>query len=123
MLIAPSISCIEVPAWCDSEGLTSAIRCYAYPTVATSPPTSLPPDRELAAEAMTLFLQIESEMKAARADWNQDRFRRLMRLRPKVVARLRRRWAILIPMPRIPLGQLRRRYHANLALYLNPLKR
>lgn len=67
---------------------------------------------------MTLFMRIESEMREARADWNQDRFRRLMRLRPRAVTRLRRRWERLKPQPRIPLGSLRRRYHANLGCYL-----
>ena len=32
--------------------------------------------------------------------------------------RLRRRWAKIAPTPAIPLGSLRRRYHANLAGYL-----
>ena len=76
-------------------------------------------DRKLALEAMTLFMSLDRELREARADWNQDRFRRLMRLRPRVVARLRRRWEILNPRPSIPLATLRRRYHANLAGHLH----
>ena len=123
MITVPTISCVEEVF--DSGELTTnsfalTIRCYAYAVLATPPPNALPSDRKLAVEAMTLFLRIENEIREARADWNQDRFRRLMRLRPRVIARLRRRWAKLSPMPRIPLGHLRRRYHANLARYLNP---
>ncbi len=67
---------------------------------------------------MTLLVRLDRELREARADWNQDRFRRLMRLRPRVVAPLRRRWEILNPLPPIPLGTLRRRYHVNLAGHL-----
>ncbi|MGH9961578.1 MAG: hypothetical protein ACREBC_31380, partial [Pyrinomonadaceae bacterium] len=122
MLTKSTISCVEeAPA---SRGLNpnvlgAIIRCYSYPLITAPPPEPLPPERKLAFEAMTLFLRIESEIREARADWNQDRFRRLMRLRPRAVSRLRRRWERLNPQPRIPLGSLRRRYHANLAGYLN----
>jgi len=75
-------------------------------------------NRELAAEGMTLLMRLDTEMREARAEWNEDRFRRLMRLRPKAVTRLRRRWTKLKPSPPIPLGPLRRRYHANLAGHL-----
>jgi len=74
-----------------------------------------PTKKELAAQAMTLLTDIDAELREARADWNQDRFRRLMLVRQRAVTRLRRRWAVLNPSPRIPLGTLRRRYHANLA--------
>src|SRR6266568_992124 len=117
----PIISCVEeVGAWrgVNANGQTSTIRCYTYPVIATSPPKPLPPDRELAAQSMTLLMRIESEMREVRADWNQDRFRRLMRLRPKVVRRLRRRWERLRPQPRMAIGPLRRRHHANLAGHL-----
>ncbi len=70
---------------------------------------------------MTLLMRLDTDLKSARADWNQDRFRRLMRLRPKAVARLRRRWERLNPSPQIPLGSLRRRYHANIAGHLCPV--
>jgi hypothetical protein len=103
----------------EATGLASTIRCYAYPVVTTSVPKRLPSDRQLAVEAMTLYMRVENESRAARADWNKDRFRRLMRLRPRVVARLLRRWEILNPQPRIPLGTLRCRYHANLASHLS----
>ena len=75
-------------------------------------------ERLLAGEAMQLLLRVDREILQARAQWNQDWFRRLMRIRPKAVSRLRRRWAKLDPPPTIPLGTLRRRYHANLAKYL-----
>jgi hypothetical protein len=98
---------------------TLTIRCYLYlPLTATAQPLYLSPDRELTAEAMTLLMQVDNRLLEARADWNEDRLRRLMRLRPKCVCRLRRRWDRLNPKPRIPLGTLRRRYHANLAGYL-----
>lgn len=74
--------------------------------------------RLLTFEAMHLLMSIDRDLREARAQWNQDWFRRLMRIRRKTVARLRRRWAKLDPMPAVPLGSLRRRYHANLAQYL-----
>jgi hypothetical protein len=69
-------------------------------------------------EAMHLLISIDRDLREARAQWNQDWFRRLMRIRPKAVSRLRRRWAKLDPPPAISPGSLRRRYHANLAQYL-----
>ena len=122
MLSVPTISCVEEVATlrgAKSDGIPLTIRCYSYPILTTWPPKPLSRDRELAVEAMTLFLRIESGIREARADWNQDRFRRLMRARPMAVRRLRRRWQSLSPQPPIPLGSLRRRYHANLAGYLN----
>ena len=74
--------------------------------------------RLLTFEAMHLLISLDRDLREARAQWNQDWFRRLMRTRPKAVSRLRRRWAKLDPPPAIPLGTLRRRYHANLAKYL-----
>ena len=74
--------------------------------------------RLLTFEAMHLLISLDSDLREARAQWNQDWFRRLMRIRPKAVSRLRRRSAELDPPPAIPLGALRRRYHANLARYL-----
>ena len=73
--------------------------------------------RLLTYEAMYLLISLDRDLREARAQWNQDWFRRLMRIRPRAVARLRRRWAKLDPPPAIPLGVLRRRYHANLAKY------
>jgi len=121
-MLTSSINCIEErtdPRAADASGGALTIRCYVYPLVTTSPRPTWKPDRKLVFEAMTLLRYLDRELRAARADWNQDRFRRLMRVRPIVVARLRRRWEILNPLPPIPLGTLRRRYHANLAGYLN----
>jgi hypothetical protein len=75
-------------------------------------------NRLLTFEAMHLLISLDRDLREARAQWNQDWFRRLMRIRPKAVSRLRRRWAKLEPPPAIPLGLLRRRYHANLARHL-----
>jgi hypothetical protein len=80
-------------------------------------PIVLTGERLLAAEAMRLLIRVDRDMLEARAQWNQDWFRRLMRIRPKAVLRLRRRWTSVHPVPFIPLGSLRRRYHANLARY------
>jgi hypothetical protein len=74
--------------------------------------------RLLTFEAMHLLISLDRDLREARAQWNQDWFRRLMRVRPKAVSRLRRRWTKLDPPPAIPLGPLRRRYHANLERYL-----
>lgn len=80
--------------------------------------TRLTEERLLAAEALRLLIRLDRDLLEARAQWNQDWFRRIMRIRPKAVLRMRRRWAKLDPKPAIPLGSLRRRYHANLAGYL-----
>ena len=74
--------------------------------------------RQLTFEAMHLLISLDRDLREARAQWNQDWFRRLMRIRSRAVSRLKRRWAKLDPPPAIPLGRLRRRYHANLAKYL-----
>ncbi len=74
--------------------------------------------RLLTFEAMHLLISLDRDLREARAQWNQDWFRRLMHIRPKAVSRLRRRWAKLDPPPAIPLGTLKRRYHANLSRYL-----
>jgi hypothetical protein len=74
-------------------------------------------------EAMHLLISLDRDLREARAQWNQDWFRRLMRIRPKAVSRLRRRWAKLDPPPAITLGTLKRRYHANLSKYLYHLPR
>ena len=72
----------------------------------------------LAAQAMQLLIRLDRDLREARAQFNQDWFRRIMCVRPKAVSRLRRRWAKLSLPPAIPLGSLRRHYHANLAKYL-----
>ena len=76
-------------------------------------------ERLLAAQALQLLMRLDRELREARADWNQDRFRRVMKARSKAVARVRRRWNHVNPAPAIALGKLRRRYHANLAGYLS----
>ena len=121
----PIVSCvkeIEVPRGADSKGWKVTIRCYHYPLTITGwRRVPLTRDRQLAAQAMTLLMGIDRELRYARAGWNEDRFRRIMRLRPKAVTRLRRRWEKLSSSPRIPLWSLRRRYHANLAGHLYPV--
>jgi len=98
---------------------TSTIRCYLYPPLtARALWPKLNPERELSAQAIQLLMRLDSKLREARADWNDDRFRRLMRSRPKAVRRLIRRWEQLDPKPLMPLGSLRRRYHANLAGHL-----
>ena len=94
------------------------IRCYWLPPLPRPATVSLTADRQLALEAMRLIIWLDGMLREARADWNQDRFRRLMRLRTRTAARLRRRWAKLDRPPVVVLGVLRRRYHANLACYL-----
>ena len=86
--------------------------------VAESQPIVLTGERLLTAEAMQLLMRVDREILEARGQWNQDWFRRLMRIRARAVSRLRRRWAKLDPSPAVSLGSLRRRYHANLAKYL-----
>ena len=80
--------------------------------------STLTGDRLLAAQAMRLLIYLDHDLREARAQFNQDWFRRIMRARPKAVSRLRRRWSKIHPPRRISLGSLRRRYHANLAKYL-----
>jgi hypothetical protein len=75
-------------------------------------------ERLLAAQALQSLMRLDRELREARADWNQDRFRRVMKARSKAVSRVRRRWNSLNPAPAVALGRLRRRYHANLAGYL-----
>jgi hypothetical protein len=92
-----------------------------YPDTAVSRWTSrvgLSNERLLVAQALQLLMRLDGELRKGRADWNQDRFRRVMRARSKAVLRVRRRWSNLDPAPAIALGKLRRRYHANLAGYL-----
>jgi hypothetical protein len=81
-------------------------------------PFALVGNRLLAFQALQLLMRLDRDLLEARAQWNQDWFRRLMRIRPRAVRRLARRWERLTPTPSIRLGTLRRRYHANLARYL-----
>ena len=75
-------------------------------------------ERLLAAQALQLVMRLDCDLSEARADWDQDRFRRVMRARSKATSRVRRRWNSLDHAPAVGLGELRRRYHANLAGYL-----
>jgi hypothetical protein len=121
-MTTPILSCIEEVSACrDAKQVPASltIRCYVFSSLTYSPTPAHRMDRSLVAQAMTLLMQIDGEVRLARADWNDDRFRRLMRLRPKAVRRLQRRWAKLVYEPRTVLGSLRRRYHANIAGYLN----
>jgi hypothetical protein len=120
-MITPILSCVEevaAPKDASPNTATFTIRCYVFSSVATSPLIALSVDRRSAAQAMTLLMRIDGALRLARADWNEDRFRRLMRLRSKAVIRLQRRWGKVESKPRIPLGNMRRRYHANIAGYL-----
>ena len=80
-------------------------------------------ERLLAVQALQLLISLDRELRQARADWNQDRFRRIMRARSKAVSRVRRRWNSLDPAPAISLGKLRRRYHASLDGYLYEVRK
>jgi hypothetical protein len=62
-------------------------------------PVVLVSERLLVAEAMVLLVRLDNELTEARAQWNQDWFRRMMPVRSKAVARLRRRWEKLYPQP------------------------
>lgn len=96
------------------------ICCYLDAEVSRwTSPWILSGERLLAAQALQLVMRLDRELREARADWNQDRFRRVMKSRAKAVSRVRRRWNRLDPAPAVGLGELRRRYHANLAGYLN----
>jgi len=120
-MTTPILSCVEevgAPKDATPESSTFTIRCYVFSCLATPTLLALSLDRRLAAQAMTLLIRIDGALRLARADWNADRFRRLMRLRSKAVRRLQRRWSEVEPKPRIPLGNMRRRYHANIAGYL-----
>jgi hypothetical protein len=94
----------------NSEGLSEQL--------AEARPAALTGGRLLGAEAMRLLMRLDRELLEARAQWNQDLFRRVMRARSKAVRRLQRRWASVAPTPAISLGSLRRRYHSNLARHL-----
>src|SRR5260370_40872406 len=96
------------------------IRCMFPPlSKARASLYALTDGRLLTYQALRLLMRLDDDLRYARADFNDDRFRRTMRARSKAVARLRRRWEKLNPQPRMTLGSLSRRYHANLALYLN----
>src|SRR5688572_27536707 len=74
-------------------------------------------ERLLGVQAIRLLIRVDRDLREARAQFNQDWFRRLMCVRRSAVLRLRRRCEKISPL--IPLGSLRRRYHAHLARYRN----
>src|SRR5260370_32285594 len=95
------------------------IRCYLdVSIILRTRRTVLSGQRLLAAQGLQLLMRLDSELREARADWNQDRFRRVMQARSQAVLRVLRRWSGLNPRPSIPLCSLRRRHHANLPCYL-----
>ena len=97
----------------------NVIRCYFDAEVSCwTARFALSGERLLAAQALQLLMNLDWELREARADWNQDRFRRVMKARSKALSRVRRRWNSVNPAPAIGLGKLRRRYHANLSSYL-----
>jgi len=86
-------------------------------------PAALTGKRLLAEQAMRLLMHLDKDLIEARAQWNQNWFRRVMRARRKAVLRLRRRWAAIHLAPPRALGKLRRRFHANIAMHLyHPMK-
>lgn len=101
-----------------SQAESDTICCYLDAEVGCWSSRVLAGERLLTAQALNLLIRLDRELREARADWNQDRFRRVMKARSKAVSRVRRRWSSLNPAPAIALGKLRRRYHANLAGYL-----
>ncbi len=84
---------------------------------AEASPTILVGNRLLTAQAMRLLMRVDRDFRKARSQFNQDWFRRLMRIRVKAVRRLHRRWGKIDPPPLLPLGKFQRKYHANLAGY------
>lgn len=113
----------EIEEDSDESVSTVVVRCYLDPTVRfVKRPAPLSVERLLAVQALRLLMSLDSELRGARADWNQDRFRRVMRARSQAALRVLRRWYRVNPPPSVPLGSLRRRYHANLAGYLYQVK-
>lgn len=83
----------------------------------TAQPKTLCVERVLTFQAMLLLIRLDRALLEARAQWNQDWFRRVMRVRKLAVRRLQRRWSSIQPPPKLPLGKLRRRHHPNIALF------
>jgi hypothetical protein len=102
---------VEVPSAPAEETTTEAHRTEIRPIVLVG-------EKLLAAQAMQLLIRLDKDLREARAQWNQDWFRRVMRARSHAVSRLRRRWKNINPRRAIDFGNLQRRYHANIAGYL-----
>jgi hypothetical protein len=100
------------------QATEASIRNGFAPLRIEAAPITLIGERLLAADAMRLLMRLDRDLREARAQFNQDWFRRLVHVRSRAALRLRRRWRKIDPPPTIPLGNLRRRYHANLARYL-----
>jgi hypothetical protein len=86
-------------------------------TVDVEPWTALSGERLLATEAMRLLMRLDSDLRDAHVDWNEDRFRRVMRARKRAVVSLQRRWEKVEASACNSLGKLRRRRSANIARY------
>ncbi|HET8670996.1 MAG TPA: hypothetical protein VFM05_10330 [Candidatus Saccharimonadales bacterium] len=63
-----------------SQFEVDTICCYLDPEVSR---WVLSGERLLAAQALQLLIRLDRELREARADWDQDRFRRVMRSRSK----------------------------------------
>ena len=63
----------------------------------------------------SIVIDIERDLAEARAQWNVDWFRRLMRALPKAVIRLKRRWEAE-SVPDCSFRGISARYHANIAV-------
>jgi len=91
----------------DASQDTASISCERlYAPLEEAPPSALTGDRLLAFEALRLLMRLDRDLREARAQWNQDWFRRVMHARSRAVPRLQRRWESLDPLPAIPLGSL-----------------
>jgi hypothetical protein len=110
-----SIQLAAISTDCASRNPASGGAEQLATVLAKAQPIALTGERLLAAQAMRLLMRLDRELLEARAQWNQDWFRRVMHSRSKAASRLRRRWARMTPPPATALGSLRRRYHANLA--------
>src|SRR6266567_5079027 len=81
------------------------IRCYLDVNLSlTTRRMVLSGERLLAAQALRLLMRLDSELREARAVWNQDRFRRVMQARSQAASRVLRRWTSVNPPPAISLG-------------------
>lgn len=96
--------------------LTSDIE-HAQTDISARPGVLLTESR-LVAESLQLLFRLDRDLRDARAQWNYDWFRRVMRIRARAVRRVKRRCQKLPTVPTIALGGLARRYHSNLAKYL-----
>ena len=74
-----------------SQFEVGTIYCYLDAGISRRTSRSLPSHERLrAVEALQLLIRLDRELRHARADWNQDRFRRVMKARAKAVSRVGR---------------------------------